>query len=241
VDAAYALHVFASEYPLGTWFGRPGPLMAAADEVKVRVIGLGGHGSQPFRAKDPIPVACEIVLALQTLVTRGFDVFDPVVVTVGRFVGGTKDNIIPDDVVFEATLRSLSEESRTAVSSRVERLAKGIAEAHGLTAEVEHRPGYPVTVNDAAEYAFARATIEDLFGQDRYQHQKDPEMGSEDFSFVAQQVPSAYVNLSACAAADHDAAPDNHSARAEFDDSVVPDAAALLAELALRRLEQLSR
>ena len=84
VDAAYALHVYSSEHPLGTWFGRPGPLMAAADEIKVRVVGEGGHGSQPFRAKDPIPVACEIVVALQTLVTRQFDVFDPVVITVGQ-------------------------------------------------------------------------------------------------------------------------------------------------------------
>jgi hippurate hydrolase len=217
VDAAYALHVFSSEYPLGTWFGRPGPLMAAADEVKVRVIGEGGHGSQPHRAKDPIPVACEIVVALQTLVTRGFSVFDPVVITVGKFVGGTKDNIIPDDAVFEATVRSLSEEARAEVSKRIESLSRGIAEAHGLAVEVEHLPGYPVMVNDADEYAFAQATIQDLFGHERY------------------------VNLSACPHADYDAAPDNHSPRARFDDSVVPDAAALLAELALRRLDQLDR
>jgi hippurate hydrolase len=241
VDAAYALHVSASEYPLGTWFGRPGPIWAAADEVKVRVLGKGGHGSQPSRAKDPIPVACEIVVALQTMVTRGFDVFDPIVVTVGKFAGGTKDNIIPDDAVFEATLRSLSDAGRAEVKTRVDRLARGIAEAHGLTVEVEWLFGYPVTVNDETEYAFARDTIKDLFGAGRYVHMRDPEMGAEDFSFVAQQVPSAYVNLSACSAADYEAAPDNHSPRAHFDDSVVPDAAALLAELALRRLEQLSR
>jgi hippurate hydrolase len=240
VDAAYALHVYSSEHPLGMWFGRPGPLMAAADEVKVRIVGEGGHGSQPFRAKDPIPVACEIVVALQTLVTRQFDVFDPVVITVGKFVGGTKDNIIPDDAVFEATVRSLSEEARAEVSRRIELMATRLAEAHGLRAEVEHLPGYPVTVNDEAEYAFAKATIVDLFGADRYTHQRDPEMGSEDFSFVGQLVPSAYVNLSACPSADYASAPDNHSPRADFDDSVVPDAAALLAELALRRLRQLS-
>ena len=240
VDAAYALHVYSSEHPLGTWFGRPGPLMAAADEVKVRVVGEGGHGSQPFRAKDPIPVACEIVLALQTLVTRQFDVFDPVVVTVGKFVGGTKDNIIPDDAVFEATLRSLSEKSRAEMAGRIELLATRIAEAHGLAAEVEYLPGYPVTVNDEGEYAFAKETIVDLFGADRYVHQRNPEMGAEDFSFVGREVPSAYVNLSACPAADFGSAPDNHSPRADFDDSVVPDGAALLAELAIRRLRQLA-
>jgi hippurate hydrolase len=108
VDAAYAMHVYSAEFPRGVWFGRPGPLMAAADEVRVRVVGEGGHGSAPFRTKDPIPVVCEMVLALQSMVTRTFDVFDPVVVTVGRISGGTKDNIIPDDAVFEATLRTLS-------------------------------------------------------------------------------------------------------------------------------------
>ena len=240
VDAAYALHVYSSDHPLGTWFGRPGPLMAAADEVVVRVVGEGGHGSQPFRAKDPIPVACEIVVALQTLVTRQFDVFDPVVITVGKFVGGTKDNIIPDDAVFEATLRSLSPKSRGEMARRIELLATSLAEAHGLTAEVEYLPGYPVTVNDEAEYAFAKDTIVDLFGADRYAHQRDPEMGAEDFSFVAQEVPSAYVNLSACPVQDFASAPDNHSPRADFDDSVVPDGSALLAELALRRLRQLA-
>ncbi|WP_091789574.1 M20 metallopeptidase family protein [Pedococcus dokdonensis] len=240
VDAAYALHVYSSEQPLGTWFGRPGPLMAAADEVKVRVVGEGGHGSQPFRAKDPIPVACEIVVALQTLVTRQFDVFDPVVITVGKFVGGTKDNIIPDDAVFEATLRSLSEEARSDLARKIEQLATSLAEAHGLRAEVDYLPGYPVTMNDEGEYAFAKDTIVDLFGADRYVHQRNPEMGAEDFSFVGQEVPSAYVNLSACPASDYANAPDNHSPRADFDDSVVPDGAALLAELALRRLRQLA-
>ena len=239
VDAAYALHVYSSEHPLGTWFGRPGPLMAAADEVRVRVVGEGGHGSQPFRAKDPVPVACEMVLALQTMVTRAFDVFDPVVVTVGKFVAGTKDNIIPDDAVFEATVRSLSEGARAQASRRIEALVTQVAQAHGLTAEVTHLPGYPVTVNDETEYAFAVDTITDLFGAERYTTMRVPEMGSEDFSFVGQLVPSAYVNLSACPAPDYASAPDNHSPRADFDDSVVPDAAALLAELALRRLAQL--
>src|SRR5215203_6236860 len=96
----------SSEYPRGQWFSRPGPVYAAADEVRVRVVGTGGHGSAPHRARDPIPAACEMVVALQTMTTRGFDVFDPVVVTVGRIAGGTKDNIIPDTAEFDATVRS---------------------------------------------------------------------------------------------------------------------------------------
>lgn len=239
-DAAYALHVYASGHPLGVWFGRPGPLMAAADEVAVRVIGRGGHGSQPHVAQDPVPVACEMVLALQTLVTRQFDVFDPVVITVGKFVSGTKDNIIPDDAVFEATMRSLSGVARERLRVTTSRTVRGIASAHGLEVEVSYLPGYPVTVNDDSEFAFARSTIEDLFGADRFAPMAEPEMGSEDFSYVAQQVPSAYVNLSACPGDDWATAPDNHSPRAAFDDSVLPDAARLLAELALRRCAQLA-
>jgi hippurate hydrolase len=238
VDAAYALHVYSAEFPRGVWFGRPGPLMAAVDEVRVRVVGRGGHGSAPFRTKDPIPAACEMVLALQSMVTRTFDVFDPVVVTVGKIAGGTKENIIPDDAVLEATLRTLSEDNRVAVRDRVDRLVRGIAGAHGLEVEVDFTIGYPVTVNDPDEYAFAHETIVDLFGPDRYATMLEPEMGSEDFSFVAQEVPSAYVNLSVCPSDDWETAPDNHSPRAAFDDALLPDAAALLAELALRRLRR---
>ena len=84
VDAAYAVHVYSADHPFGTWFGRPGTLMAAADEIVVTVRGLGGHGSAPDRTRDPVPVACEIVLAFQTAVTRQFSVWDPVVLTVGR-------------------------------------------------------------------------------------------------------------------------------------------------------------
>jgi amidohydrolase len=236
VDAAYALHVASSEYRFGQWFARPGPIFAAADEVRVRVLGKGGHGSSPHRAKDPIPVACEIVLALQAMVTRGFDVFDPVVVTVGRIAAGTKENIIPDTAELDATVRSLSAASRAKVQADIERLATGIAAAHGLEVTVDHRLGYPVTVNDEREYARAVGAVTDLFGSDRFTLMPEPELGSEDMSFVLDRVPGAYLLVSACPDADFDAAPDNHSPRAAFDDAVLPDAAAWLAEVAIRRL-----
>ena len=240
VSAAYTLHVFSAEHSLGTWFGRPGPQMAAADEMTVRVIGQGGHGSQPHRASDPIPAACEMVLALQTRVTRGFDVFDPVVVTVGRFAAGTKDNIIPDDAVFEGTVRTLSTAARTQAIADIERACRGIAHAHGLEVEVTWASGaYPVTVNDETEFDLARDTVVDLFGADRWVDMTNPELGSEDMAVVFEHVPGAYLNLSACATGDPELADDNHSPRAAFDDSVLPDAAAYLAEVALRRLATL--
>jgi amidohydrolase len=236
VDAAYTLHVQSAGDPLGMWNSRPGPLMAASDQLHVRVVGAGGHGSEPYRTKDPIPVLCEMVTALQTMVTRQFDVFDPVVLTVGRIAGGTKENIIPDEAFFDATIRTFSERTRAGVADAAVRLLEGLAAAHGLTAEVEHRLGYPVTVNDSTEFEFARDTIVDLFGVERFRLRPEPEAGSEDMSYVLNEIPGVYLNLSACGALDWIDAPDNHSALADFDDSVLPDASALLAELAVRRL-----
>ncbi len=236
VDAAYCLHVMSAEQPLGVWFSRPGPLMAASDEFIVRVIGVGGHGSAPHLTRDPIPVACEMVTALQTLVTRRIDIDDPVVLTVGKFAAGTKENIIPDEAVLEATIRSFSPQNRVLMKEAVLRLLQGLASAHGLRAEIEWTPGYPPTVNDLDEYAFARDTLVDLFGDERYHEVQFADAGTEDFSYVLERVPGAYLSISACAGEDPGTAPDNHSPRAVFDDSVLPDCAAFLAEVATRRL-----
>jgi hippurate hydrolase len=236
VVAAYGLHVTSDGQPLGVWSGRAGPLMAGCDQLRVRVIGAGGHGSRPQNALDPIPVACEMVTALQAMVTRQFDAFDPMVVTVGRIAGGTKENIIPDECAFDATVRTFSATARAKVERAATRLVEGIAQAHGLTAEVRYQHGYPVTVNDEGEHAFVVDTVTDLFGADRYAELDHPRTGAEDFSFVLREVPGTFVFLSACSAADPATAPTNHSPLAAFDDSVLADGAALLAELAVRRL-----
>jgi amidohydrolase len=238
VDAAYALHVASSEYPLGQWFARPREIMAAVDTVGITLVGAGGHGSMPHRAVDPVPALCEVVLALQTMVTRTFDPFDSVVLTVGRISAGEKDNIIPDRADLAATLRTFSPETRETAVAAIERVAAGVAAAHGLTARLEVGETYPATLNDETEYALAVETVADLFGEDRFSEMPHPEMGSEDMSFVMEKVPGAYVFVSACPAEDYEHAPDNHSPRAEFDDSVLPDAAAWLAEVALRRLRK---
>ena len=235
--AAYALHVTAERLPCGTFSTRPGAMLAAADQITVTVRGRGGHASLPHRAADPIPAACEMVTALQTLVTRRFDVFDPVVITVGSFHAGTTDNVIPDEATFLATARSFSEASRSTLAELVPQLIGDIARAHGLTAEAVYAPEYPVTMNDAAEAGFAAAVIADTFGPERAERAEFPITGAEDFSYVLEQVPGAFVFLGACPpGTDPLTAPTNHSAHAIFDDAALADGIALYAELALRRL-----
>ncbi|WP_367127988.1 M20 family metallopeptidase [Saccharothrix sp. HUAS TT1] len=227
-DAAYALHVFGAGVPHGVFSARPGTTMAASDGLEVTVVGAGGHGARPHRAKDPVPVACEIVTALQTLVTRQSDIFDPVVLTVGSFHAGSKRNVIPDTARFEATLRTFSAEARARVRGAATTLVESIARGHGLRAEVDHVDGYPMTVNDPDETAFVAGAVTDLLGG-RFRRLPNPMPGGEDFSRVLREVPGAFVLLGAGNGVD------NHSPLVEFDDSLLPDGAAVLAELALRR------
>jgi hippurate hydrolase len=235
--AAYALHVASSTLPGGVYSTKPGPMMAAADVFELTVHGHGGHASQPHRAADPIPVACEIVTALQTMVTRKFDVFDPVVLTIGSFHAGTTDNVIPDEARLLGSLRTFSAETRSRVMEHAVRLAEQIAAGHGLTATAGFPTGYPVTVNNDDEVSFAQRTVTELYGNGRSIAQPFPLTGAEDFSFVLEQVPGAFVMLGACPpGADPATAAYNHSADAVFDDAVLGDGAALYAELALRRL-----
>jgi amidohydrolase len=235
--AAYALHVTSTQLPCGVFTTRPGPMLAAADVIRVTVRGRGGHASQPHRCADPVPAACEMVTALQAMVTRQFDVFDPVVLTMASFHAGTTDNVIPDEAQFVGTARSYSAAARARLREGTLRLVDGIAAAHGLTAEAEYIDEYPVTVNDAAEAGFAAACAAGLFGAARSVPAEFPLTGAEDFSFVLDQVPGAFVFLGACPPdRDPETAPSNHSAEALFDDAVLPDGAALLAELAARRL-----
>ncbi|SHH57637.1 hippurate hydrolase [Jatrophihabitans endophyticus] len=236
-EAAFFMHVTAATVPSGVVALRPGPMMSAADTLHVTVVGTGGHASNPHRAQDPVAVTAEIVTALQTMVTRQFDVFDPVVITVGNLHAGTQHNIIPERAHFDATVRSFSPEHQHALSERAVRLCEGIAAAHGLRAEVEYESLYPVTVNDVAMTDFLGATAAELFGTPATLLMPDPHTGSEDFSRVLAEVPGAMAFLGATPpGADPDTAPFNHSPLAVFDEAVLPAGAALYAKLALDRL-----
>lgn len=237
VVAAYGVHVATGA--AGVFTTRPGPFMAGSNELEITVHGRGGHGSRPHAAVDPVPALLEIGVALQTMVTRRFSVFDPVVVTVTQLKAGAARNVIPPKASLGATVRTLSQASIDALLIETKRLADGIASAHGCIAETSFLVDYPVTINDAAEAAFAQQTATDLFGETRFELASDPLMGSEDFSYVLDQVPGSYVFLG-CTPPERDwtAEPWNHSPLVVFDDAVLPDQAAFLAELAWRRLHR---
>lgn len=239
VVAAYGLHVMSAILPTGLVTSRPGTLLAAADTVHVTVHGRGGHGSMPHLALDPVPVAAEIVLALQQMVTRQFDAFDPVVVTVGRIDAGTTDNVIPGEARIEATVRSFSEEAHGRVPERFARVCEGIAAAHGLTVTVDYQRGYPVTVNTPEEVDRLAGLTRGLFGDRAFYPAPQPLPGAEDFSYVLEEVPGTYLGLGATpAGVDPATAAYNHAPGARFADEALAVGPAVLAAMALDRLAQ---
>ncbi|WP_262000578.1 MULTISPECIES: M20 family metallopeptidase [Microbacterium] len=234
--AAFGIHVVPGEY--GVFSTRPGALMAGAIEVEITVTGAGGHASAPHLTRDPVPVAAELVTALQTFVTRRFDVFDPVVLSVTQLhAGGPARNIIADTATLVASVRVLSHESSARVQTELPALVREIAAAHGCTAQVDVTVLCAPTVNDARAVERVRATLRGLFGDERVWETAHPVMGSEDFSFVLEQVPGAFLFLRATPAeVDLETASPNHSPTVVFDDAVLADQAVALAAFAMETL-----
>jgi hippurate hydrolase len=194
VDAAFAIHVDPT-VPAGAVASRSGALLAAADAFVVDVVGKGGHASMPHHAVDPIPVACEIVAALQSLVTRRVNVFDPAVLSVTRVSAGTAFNVVPERAQIMGTIRSVSSRTRELLREGLERVVRGVCAAHETKGEVRLFPGYPVTMNDAGFLDFTREVGTSLLGEERWIEMPAPIMGAEDFSYVLSEVPGAMVFL----------------------------------------------
>ncbi len=152
----------------------------------------------PHDAIDPMPVACEIVTALQVFVTRRMDIFDPAVVTIAKIEGGSTNNVIPEKVNLLGTIRTLSEEARERVHAGIERIAQNVARAHECEAEVAIERGFPVTVCDSRAVGVAERAIGALFGPEGWKTMESPVMGAEDFSYVLQKTPGAMVFLGVC-------------------------------------------
>lgn len=236
VSMAFAIHQ-SPTIPSGLIASKGDSLMASSDTFLITVRGRGGHASMPHHTSDPIPIACEMVGAFQAMVTRRVDVFDPAVVTVARIQAGTTSNVIPESAELFGTVRTVSERARDAVLADIEQVARGVASAHGATAEISVVRGYPVTVNDPGAARFALDTAATLFGADHSVEMPNPVMGAEDWSYVLQQVPGsmAFLGTRPRGVAPHDVAP-NHSNRMLLDEDAMAAGIALYAGVALRWL-----
>jgi amidohydrolase len=228
--AAYALHVI-SILRAGLVATRRSVLMASSDDFRVTVRGRGGHASMPHDALDPIPVACEMVQAFQSYVTRRVNAFDPAVLTVARIEAGSTFNVIPETATMLGTFRAVSERTRRQVGSDLRNLVEGIARAHGASAELELWEGYPVTVNDGGAVDLALGVARGLLGEHRAVEVPTPVMGAEDFSYVLERVPGAMVLLGVRPEGVDRPAP-NHSNRMLVNEPVLADGIALYAGLA---------
>lgn len=237
-DAAFALHIMPNS-PHGLVAGRAGALMASADEFVITVKGRGGHASMPHETLDPIPVACEMVTALQAMVTRKFRAADPVVVTVANIVSGTTFNVIPDNATLRGTIRTLSPGNRERVAEEIGRLASGIAAAHDMSVDIAISRGFPVTICDPRAVDLGEAVVADLRGEGGFHRLDAPIMGAEDFSYVLEKVPGAMFFLGvAHKGVDWRQCCSIHSTRMVVDESALPLGTAVLAGCAERFLAE---
>jgi hippurate hydrolase len=232
VARAVAIHI-SNRYATGTINVRSGALMASADALKVTVRGRGGHASTPHLALDPITAAAQLVVALQSATSREVDAFDPAVLTMTRISGGTTNNIIPELVELEGTIRTVSPGRQAAMRELAPRVAAGVAATYGTSIDFEIVPGYPVTMCDPDVTAWVRGLAVELVGEGLVHDLEHPVMGAEDFSYVTERVPGMMAFLgSRPAELDPATAPQNHSNRVVFDEPAMAAGVALYAAAA---------
>ncbi len=229
VERAYGLHL-TSLLPTGVTAFRPGPLMASSDEIDITVRGAGGHAALPHTAVDPILVASNVVVGLHHIVSRQIDPVEPAVVSICSIHAGTTSNVIPSDARLEGTVRTFSEDLRTHIGDRIRRVVAGICDASGATYDFAYKPGFPVTINDPDQTAFARALAARTLG-DAAVITSPQVMGSEDFSYFAQQVPACFFFLGS--RGDERTGYPNHHSRFDIDERALVAGIQMMATLAL--------
>ena len=213
--------------------------MASAGDMNVTFHGSGGHGSMPWLSKDPVAPMVEAISSLQTLINKNFDQFDPVILNVSWIRAGddATNNVIPDTASFGATVRTFSKVNTEKLHVQASKLITSIAEGFGIKAKIEFNEPTKVLINDDKSVARVSKIAKELAGSAGYLAMENPIAGGEDFASIVDLIPGAFVFLGACPKdMDHTTAPTNHSARAVFDDSVIPLGAALLASLASSHL-----
>ena len=217
-DAVFAIHNKPG-VPLGQIWTRGGPLLAAADRWDIRIAGKGGHAAHPHLTIDPMVAGASIVMSLQTIVSRNIDPIDSTVVTVGFFKAGSAYNVIPTDVHIGGTTRTTTPENRALVKRRIEEICQGAEKMYGVTIELEHKPGYPPTVNNAERAQFAMDVAAGVCGEDKINGNARPGMGAEDFSYMLEKVPGAMVWLGNGGGPQ---AVSLHNSRYDFNDMAIP-------------------
>jgi amidohydrolase len=215
--------------PAGRFAMRPGPVMAAADRIEIHLTGDGGHGAMPHFARDPLIAGAQIVSALQTIVARNADPVDRAVVSITQFHAGTTDNVIPGAAFLGGTARSFSPEMRALIERRLGEIARGIGQALQVEVDCRYERGYPATVNSEAETELAATAAAEIVGGDQVDRAPAPVMGAEDFAFMLERRPGAYVFIGNGGGAD---APMVHNPDYKFNDQILPYGASYWARLA---------
>jgi len=233
VDAVYGMHNMPG-IPAGRFAMRVGAIMAGVDRFDIRVIGRGGHAAFPHRAVDTVLVQAQIVTALQSLVARNVDPLDSAVVSVTKVHGGEAYNILPEEVVLSGCIRYFTAEIQQSLREGIERVARGVAQAYGARIEYEYHYGYPATVNTAREVQAAARAAAAVVGESAVDTAVAPVMGAEDFAYMLQARPGAYIllgngdgEIGGCML---------HNPRYDFNDAVLPIGASYWVKLVEQQL-----
>ncbi|WP_238364826.1 M20 aminoacylase family protein [Mesobacterium pallidum] len=224
VAEVYGVHNTPQD-PEGHILVNPGAMMAAVDEFKITVKGRGGHAAMPYQAKDPVMTAVAIVQGLQTIVSRNVDALDQLVVSVTSIHCGTAFNIVPETAVIGGTVRSFAPEVRDLAERRMRQIVKSTAEAYDMTAEVSYERGYPPTINHPEQAAFAAEVARGVVGPDKVDDNRRPVMAGEDFSYMLEARPGAYLNVG------QGDTPGCHHPAYDFNDEIAPVGASFFARL----------
>lgn len=229
IERAYGLHL-SSKYPTGTIALREGPMYASSDSIEIDVLGVGGHGSAPHDAVDPIYAAATFIASLQQVVSRQVDALEPAVVTIGSIHGGSIHNVIPPSCRMLGTVRAFSEDVREQMARRIERVLRGCCEAAGARYRFVYIDRYPVTENDSAQTCYVRDVAREAVGDDRVR-EASRLMGAEDFSFYARRVPACFFTLGSQGG--QRTAHPHHSGLFDLDENALPVGVAMMTALAL--------
>ena len=227
ISQVYALHN-APGLDKGGFFTSSGPIMAAVDTFHINIKGSGGHGAMPHQTRDPIVAACGIAQAIQTIVSRNHNTQDDLVVSVTQIHTGTADNVIPDTAYINGTVRTFDTEVQAMVMRRLQQIVAGQAQSYGVEAQLDYDKGYPATINTPNEADFAVSVANDVAGKDHVTAEYGRQMGAEDFSYMLEKRPGAYLFLGQGDTAGL------HHPQYNFDDAIAPVGASFFARLVER-------